>query len=186
MTNKKTYHIFVIGCQMNKSDGERVANYLEGHGYEYEKDIYRSDLVIILTCGIRYSAESRIYGLIPNLKKRNPSVKVVLSGCLVVRDDIKKSMSDVVDYWLPIVDLPGLADMLDGKELKNFKASDYLTEEAKYVSDYTAFVPIGNGCNNFCSYCFVPYARGREVYRDSEEIINEVKALLKKAPSFNG
>ncbi len=178
--NKETYHIFIMGCQMNKSDGERIANYLDSHGYLEEEDVYQADLVILLTCGVRYSAESRIYGLIPHIKKQNPKVKIVLSGCLVVRDDIKKSMGKLIDYYLPIVDLPGFYDLLHGKELKKFDPSSYLKEPAKYKSNYSAFVPIGNGCNNFCSYCFVPYARGREVYRSAQEILNEVKNLIKK------
>lgn len=183
--DKKTYHIFIIGCQMNISDGERVANYLDSYGYQEEKDIYRADLVIFLTCGVRYSAESRIYGLIPNIKKKNPKVKIVLSGCLVVREDIKKSMGKMIDYWLPIVDLPSFYNLLQGKEPlksdgKKFSPSEYLKEPAKYKSKYSAFVPIGNGCDNFCSYCFVPYARGREVYRSADEILEEVYSLIKK------
>jgi tRNA-2-methylthio-N6-dimethylallyladenosine synthase len=168
-----------MGCQMNKSDGERVANYLDSYGYLEEEDVYKADLVVLLTCGVRYSAESRIYGLIPNIKKKNPKVKIVLSGCLVVREDIKKSMGKLIDYWLPIVDLPGFYNMLQGEEIKKFNSSDYLKQEAKYKSSYSAFVPIGNGCNNFCSYCFVPYARGPEVYRSVDEILEEVKNLIK-------
>lgn len=163
MKNKK-YHIITIGCQMNKSDSERVASALEKQGYKWTDDKYGADLVVINTCGVRQSAEDRIYGFIPRIKKENPKVKIILTGCLVKRKDVKSRLKDRVDQWLPITEL----------------ANDYLKIKPKYSSEKSAFVPIGNGCDNFCSYCVVPYARGREVYRSDKDILDEVKSLVKK------
>ncbi|MEA3450078.1 MAG: MiaB/RimO family radical SAM methylthiotransferase, partial [Patescibacteria group bacterium] len=86
---------------------------------------------------------------------------------------------DKVEIWLPIVELPNLAKLLkeDNKKITSYK--DYLSIKPKYKSKTSAFVPIGNGCDNFCTYCVVPYARGREVYRDYNEIYDEVKFLIK-------
>lgn len=165
----KTYHIITIGCQMNYADSERLASRLEQNGYRRTDDKYGADLVIVNTCGVRQSAENRLYGLIPKIKKENPKVKVILTGCVAKRKDVKRRLKDYVDIWLPI------GQMIDGK-LQN----DYLEIKPKYESKFSAFVPIGNGCDNFCSYCVVPYARGREVYRSAEAILKEVRRLVKK------
>ncbi len=179
--NKKTYNIFVIGCQMNISDSERIAFSLESLGYIYEKDIYKADLAIITTCGVKQGAEDRIYGLIPAIRKKNPKVKVVLTGCLSGEKVIKRRLKDMVDVWMPIVELDNIANLLnEDKSVTTENERDYLELKAKYESDFSAFVPIGNGCDNFCSYCYVPYARGREKYRNHAEIIAEVKELIKK------
>lgn len=168
----QTYHIITIGCQMNKSDSERIAGYLEKLGINYEADKYQADLVVVNTCGVRQSAEDRAYGIIPKIKKVNPKVKIILTGCLSERKDVKKRLGNKVDIWLPIVNL--------GKLSKKLQYDNYLKLQPKYKSKFSAFVPIGNGCNNFCAYCVVPMARGREVYRSAEDIINEVKELVKK------
>jgi len=160
----KTYHIITIGCQMNKSDSERVARVLEKQGYKQTGNKYRSDLVVINTCGIRQSAEDKVYGLVPRIKKENPKAKIILTGCLVARVDVKRRLKEYVDVWLPI----------------NQIADDYLKIKPKYNSEFSVFVPIGNGCNNFCSYCVVPYARGRETYRPVKDILAEVRGLVRK------
>ena len=200
----KTYHIITIGCQMNKSDSERVAGYLENLGYKWSDNKYQADLVAVNTCGVRQSAEDRAYGIIPRIKKANPKVKIILTGCLSERKDVQRRLKDKVDLWLPIVDLPKLSNFInfinpcytspltpllpalsDGvkirrEELKGGGESDYLNLQPKYSSAFSAFVPIGNGCDNFCAYCVVPRARGREVYRPAEDILSEVENLVKK------
>lgn len=175
----KTYHIVTIGCQMNKNDSERIASYLEDLGFVYLEDKESSDLVIVTTCGVRKSAESRIYGLIPRLKQKNPDNTIILTGCLQGREDVKERLKKSVDIWMPITELPKLAEQLNMKS-DNGSLDSYLNIKAKYESAFSAFVPIGNGCDNFCTYCVVPHARGREVYRPANEIINEVKSLVKK------
>ena len=179
--NKKTYNIFVIGCQMNISDSERIAFSLETLGYSLEADIYKADLAVITTCGVKQGAEDRIYGLIPTIKKRNPGAKIILTGCLSEEKVIKKRLKGMVDIWMPIIDLDNISNLLDKNEREVEKNErDYLKLKAKYQTDYSAFVPIGNGCDNYCSYCYVPYARGREKYRDYKEIINETKELIER------
>ena len=179
--NKRTYNIFVIGCQMNISDSERIAFSLENLGYKHIDDIYKADLAIITTCGVKQGAEDRIYGLIPAIRKASPDVKIILTGCLSGEKVVKQRLGDLVDIWMPIIDLENIASILgEGEKLVLENERDYLKVKAKYQTDYSAFVPIGNGCDNFCSYCYVPYARGREVYRDFDDILNEVKELIKK------
>lgn len=176
---EKTYHIITIGCQMNISDSERMASFLDDFGYKETGNREKTDLLIINTCGVKQSAEDRIYMLVPEIKKINPNVKAVITGCVSGRPDVQRRLKDSVDMWLPIKDLTKLADFLNEKTSKELPDS-YLKIAAKYNSEISAFVPIGNGCNNFCSYCVVPYARGREVYRAADEIIDEVKDLVAK------
>ncbi|MDD4333235.1 MAG: tRNA (N6-isopentenyl adenosine(37)-C2)-methylthiotransferase MiaB [Patescibacteria group bacterium] len=172
------YFIITIGCQMNKADSERIAGYLEKYGYRPAKNELQADLVVVTTCGVRQSAEDRVYGLIPRIKKENPRAKIILTGCLSLREDVQKRLKNYVDIWLPITELSGLIKKL--RVMRSaLRKNDYLNIVPKYNSKITAFVPIGNGCNNFCTYCVVPYARGREVYRPAGEIIKEVKNLVK-------
>jgi len=166
---------------MNKSDSERIAAHLEKHGFLYSEDKNTADVVVLTTCGVRQSAEDRIYGLVLRLKKTNPRAKIVLAGCLSEREDVKNVLGKLVAVWLPIRMLASLNRMLAGKSgHRTDKNCGYLKILPKYESAYRAYVPIGNGCNNFCSYCIVPSARGREEYRPAQEIINEVKLLVKK------
>ncbi|MFH1823078.1 MAG: MiaB/RimO family radical SAM methylthiotransferase, partial [Patescibacteria group bacterium] len=180
---KKYYFIITIGCQMNKSDSERIAGLLEKKGWESTDNIKQANLAVVNTCGVRQSAEDRVYGLIPRIKDSNPKIKIIITGCLSERQDVKKRLGDWVDVWIPTSKISDLRfkilDFLTKKDGKLIK-QDYLKIKPKFSSKISAFVPIGNGCNNFCAYCVVPYARGREVYRPADEIINEVKALVKK------
>ncbi|MCX6794540.1 MAG: tRNA (N6-isopentenyl adenosine(37)-C2)-methylthiotransferase MiaB [Candidatus Falkowbacteria bacterium] len=188
MKNNKTYHIITIGCQMNKVDSERLAAFLESGGYQASPDFKRADVVIINTCGIRQTAEDRVYGLVDQVRKFNPSAKVVIAGCLSKRADVKKRLAGRADVFLPISEMPRLPELLGGEEFKSHFSLDevrleqgekYLDIKPKHESKTTAYIPIGNGCNNFCSYCVVPYARGQEVYRDADSILKEVCGLLK-------
>jgi tRNA-2-methylthio-N6-dimethylallyladenosine synthase len=183
MKDKKTYYIITIGCQMNKSDSERVAAYLEGFGYSLAKNEIKAGLVVLTTCGVRQTAEDRVYGLVGKIKKKNPKAKIILTGCLSEREDVRRRLKDKVDIWLPIAELPNLVSRITYRisQVKpNIQHCDYLKIKPKYSSEFSAFVPIGNGCNNFCAYCVVPYARGREIYRPAGEILAEVKNLVKR------
>jgi len=168
---------------MNKSDSERVAAYLEECGYSLAKNEIEAGLVVLTTCGVRQSAEDRVYGLVGKIKKLNPKAKIILTGCLSEREDVKKRLDGKVDVWLPISHISNLISHISNKiQNSKFKIQncDYLKIKSKYSSKFSAFVPIGNGCNNFCAYCVVPYARGREVYRPAEEILAEVKDLVER------
>ncbi len=176
----KTYYITTIGCQMNKSDSERIAACLDDIGYKKAEKQSQVDLVVLTTCGIRQSAEDRVYGLAYKIKKENKNVKILLTGCLSERKDVIKRLKDKVDIWLPINQISNLKKILTDFDFRNIKINpcEYLKIKPKYTSAFSAFVPIGNGCDNFCAYCVVPYARGREVYRGAEAILNEVKNLV--------
>jgi tRNA-2-methylthio-N6-dimethylallyladenosine synthase len=175
----KSFYIVCIGCQMNKSDSERIATYLKQLEYIEAGSSLEADLVVFVTCGIRQSAEDRIYGMIPKLKKKKPDIKIIVSGCLSDRQDVQKRLLGKVDLWLNIKDLLDLENLLLGRsKSKTHADNDYLRISPAYVSKISAFVPIGNGCDNYCSYCVVPYARGRESYRSADEIISEIKNLI--------
>lgn len=183
--NKHTYHLITIGCQMNKADSERIASYLDSQDYIEVAQPEQARLVILVTCGVRQSAEDRVYGLVNQIRKDNPRSLIVITGCLAHRRDVKRRLSGQADLFMPINRLPELLALLkegetstDSDAQREIKGEAYLTIPARYQSTYTAYVPIGNGCDNFCSYCVVPYARGREVYRPVADILEEVKKLL--------
>ncbi|PIV50461.1 tRNA (N6-isopentenyl adenosine(37)-C2)-methylthiotransferase MiaB [Candidatus Falkowbacteria bacterium CG_4_10_14_0_2_um_filter_36_22] len=179
MKNNK-YHIVTIGCQMNKSDSERIAGYLDNLGYKNVASKDLADLLVVTTCGVRQSAEDRIYGIIPRFKKHNPGKKVILTGCLSGDKGVQRRLKKHVDIWLPITELPQLAAQLKKPKKNQNSLSGYFNIMPKYNSSFSAFIPIGNGCDNFCSYCYVPYARSREVYRPADDIIKEARSLVAK------
>jgi tRNA-2-methylthio-N6-dimethylallyladenosine synthase len=174
---------------MNIADSERLASFLESHGFSLEKDIKKAGVVILNTCGVKQGAEDRVYGLINTIKKNNSAVKIVVTGCLSRREDVKKRLIGRVEVFLPINEMLQLPELLEGEKfdlkfslesVRQEKGEKYLDIPAKRGKGFSAYVPIGNGCNNFCAYCVVPYARGREVYRPAGEIISEVKFLVKE------
>jgi tRNA-2-methylthio-N6-dimethylallyladenosine synthase len=188
MKKNKTYHIITIGCQMNKVDSERLAAFLESEGYRPVPEFKSASVVVINTCGIRQMAEDRAYGLVNQIKKFNPQSKVVIAGCLSKRADVQKRLEGRADIFLPINEMLRLPEFLEGvdftphfslDEIRLQQGEKYLGIAPKHESKFTAYVPIGNGCNNFCSYCVVPYARGREVYRPAADILQEVRGLIK-------
>ncbi len=166
---------------MNRSDAERIASVLNSLGYHETKERDQADLVIFVTCSVRQSAEDRVWGIIRNLnrlKSQGKKFKVILSGCMALRKEVVKKMKGV-DIFLDIKDLPKLPQLLGVKAGKE-EIESYLSVKPKYESKFTAYVPIMTGCNNFCSYCIVPFVRGREMSRSPQEVIREVKDLIKK------
>jgi len=155
------YRIITYGCQMNKSDSERIATILEKKGYQSASKMNEADLILVNMCSVRQSAVDRVYGLIPKFKKlqeKNPKLKTVLTGCVLKTDR------------------PKFAKEFD----RVLKIKDLLKCQPKYQSKFRAFIPVSNGCNNFCSYCVVPFTRGALVCRNHKEIIKEVKIAIKK------
>ena len=164
------YFIQTFGCQANKADSERVAGMLEARGMVPSASIDEADHIVINTCMIRESAENRVYGLVNNLSKRKlsePNLKVVVTGCMIgmaARDKtgrffkkIREAMPQV-DEFLPIEEV-------------GFDNAPIRTNRVH------AWVPISNGCNNFCTFCVVPFTRGREISRPFHEIIHEIEHL---------
>jgi len=157
------YFIHTFGCQANKADSERVAAELESRGMMRAKTINEADHVVINTCMIRESAENRVYGLVNNLGKKNPKPKIIITGCMVgmAARDTSGKMLRLLKKRLPEVD-----EFLPIEEV-GFDHAPLRTDSVH------AWVPISNGCNNFCTFCVVPFTRGREVSRPFDEIIAE-------------
>lgn len=166
------YFIKTFGCQMNISDSERLSSLLEKNNYTLASKIIEVNLAIFNTCGIRQMAEDRVYGQIHNLKKKYPQIKIILTGCLANRKDVQKRLEKKVDFFCEIKNIETLLGTINSE-------CNYLKIDPKYSHKHTAQVPIMTGCNNFCSYCVVPYARGREISRPASEIISEIENLIK-------
>lgn len=167
---------------MNKSDSERIATVLEQAGYKKTFDIKKADLIAVNMCSVRQSAVDRVYGLAPKfkqLKKSNKKIKTILTGC-ILKDDRKK-FEKFFDFVLDIQTVGQWPEILKAKKpIKIEKPSlKYLEIKPKYSYFPTAFVPISIGCNNFCTYCVVPYTRGQELHRPPEKILAQVKDLVK-------
>jgi len=193
----KKYFIKTFGCQMNYSDSERIASFLEARHFKLAEDVKAADLVIFNTCGVRQMAEDRVYGQIHNLATHSPQpATIVLTGCLAERKDVQRRLKDKVALFFAIKDLSVFENWIIENCLKieNCKLKipgqknttptqekiSYLSIKPKRTKKHEAFVPIMTGCNNFCSYCVVPYARGREVSRPAKEVIAEVRSLVNK------
>ncbi len=154
---------------------------------DFQKDftsvdnINDADLIIFNTCGVRESAENRVFGQIHNLKKQanknSKEIKIILTGCLAHRQDVQKKLKDKVDLFCGIKDFPTAISTFLNDIFTDNCYDNYLSITPKYQNNRTAFVPIMTGCNNFCSYCVVPYARGREWSRPITEIIAEINNL---------
>ncbi len=186
-----TFNIVTFGCQMNAKDSEKLAGILEKIGF-VETDTEAADFVVYNTCTVRENANSRVYGRLGHLnslKKKNPHMMIALCGCMMqedaVVDKIKKSYR-FVDIIFGTHNIFKLAELIDtrltskGMIIDIWKDTNLIVEdlpsERKYK--FKAGVNIMYGCNNFCSYCIVPYVRGRERSRNPEDIIKEVKELV--------
>ena len=180
-----------MGCQMNAKDSEKLAGILKNIGFELIDD-EAADLVFYNTCTVRDNANQRMYGrlgLVHSLKKKNPHKKIALCGCMMQEDSviekIQKSYS-FVDLIFGTHNIYKAAELLvtmyhsDRMIIDIWKDTDKIVEDlpAQRKYSFKSGVNIMYGCNNFCSYCIVPYVRGRERSRSSEDIIKEVKKLV--------
>lgn len=167
------YFIQTFGCAANQADSERIASLYEARGYTRAESMDEADDIVINTCMVRAKAEHRVYGLVHNLseeKKKGRKMKIVLTGCMVgmaVRDKTGK-MLDSLRKKMPAVD-----EFLPIEEV-GFDHAPIRTDK-----DH-AWVPISNGCNNFCAFCVVPFTRGREISRPFDDIVREVRDLAKQ------
>jgi len=175
-SRRKTYFIHTFGCQSNKSDSERIAGDYEAKGYVEAKNWISCDDLIVNTCAVRQRAEDRARGFLHkvvvyfnNLKSASQQdikrPKIILTGCMVHHGNEKLyEMMPMVDEILPINEV-------------GFNQAT-LRKDSKH-----AWIPISTGCNSFCTYCIVPYSRGREKSRSLESILEEVKSLVDKGYS---
>ena len=184
---KKVY-IEVMGCQMNKSDAERMYGMLEHLGYSETENPKEADLLIINTCSIRQLSEDKAYsaiGVWGKWKKNKPDLKIVFAGCVAQQagENILKRAPyvDLVIGTQRVYELPELIKRIEaGERIVSVDETPYAEREIEInrVKSVNAWIPIMEGCNNFCTYCIVPYTRGRERSRKAELIINEAKKAL--------
>lgn len=170
-----------MGCQMNQSDGERLAFKLESMGYALSPNEEEANLIAVVACSVRQRAIDRIYGRakIWNEWKKNRPLLLLLTGCVLAHD--RPNMRKIFDCFFDINDLQTLEKKILAKEnaLENINPrSDYFAIPPKRKNQFQTYVPIMTGCNEFCSYCAVPFTRGREMSRPAEEIMKEVQSLI--------
>ena len=188
----KTYAILNYGCQMNESDAEHYAGQLQELGYKAAEDFHDADVVVVNTCCVRESAEKRILGKIGELKgvkANHPGQIVCVAGCMAQKDGeklIKKHPQ--IDLLIGTAHVNGFKEILSeylsekGERVYNsleVKESEFEGERIRQ-SGFSAWIPIMYGCNNFCTYCIVPYVRGRERSRSIENIVDEVRQAVVK------
>jgi tRNA-2-methylthio-N6-dimethylallyladenosine synthase len=184
----KTVYIHTFGCQMNVHDSEKMVGVLKKEGYSQTDNLTEADLIIFNTCSIRQKAEQKFYselGRIKAVKNKRPGLKIAVAGCIAQQEGkalLKKA---------PYVDFVfGPQNIHVLKDINCFASSNISTEENPVIAEHDlpvyredelrAWVTIMYGCNNFCSYCVVPYTRGREKSRPSENIYQEVAVLAER------
>ncbi len=232
------YHILTLGCQMNKSDSERVRTVIEGMGYRWTEDEEEASLLGILACSVRQKSIDKVYSRIArwNKRKNRQNLLTFVSGCVLPADKVK--FLKLFDLVFPMSELPDFPDMIrqygvtsrvavnaaagntgiwslrkmpgsnGGNQQNNTGAGsnwqmqgitddnmngqpvsamrpeagirDFWKLQPSYLSDFEAYIPIQNGCDKFCTFCAVPYTRGREISRPSGEIMEELKFLVNK------
>ena len=188
---EKKFKILTYGCQMNVADSERMAGLLKKIGYSLTDDLDAADLILINTCCVRSTAEDKVFGQIgrfKTLKKQNPSLILGVAGCMVQKEGenlIKRAPH--VDFVLGTGQSSEIANVVQSLELERKHFVDVSNVSGKIPDEMvfplrggkvSTFVPIMYGCNNFCTYCIVPYVRGRERSRKPEEIFAEVKQAV--------
>ena len=192
LLNGKKYNIITFGCQMNEHDSETIAGMLQEKGCVETMSRDDSDITIINTCSVRENADKRFFGTLGQLKKlkeKNPEYVACVCGCMMQQQHI----IDTIKSKYPWVDIifgthnihrfPELLEKVYSEKKKiaeTFEDSDQIVEglPAKRLYKHKSFVNIMYGCNNFCTYCIVPYTRGREKSRKPEDIVREITGLV--------
>src|SRR3990167_5559173 len=177
------YLITTFGCQSNEADSEKTAEVMENLGYAHAENMEdlisaKNPVLIFNTCSVRQKAEDRVFGLnkkTEQFKIKNSKLKIVLTGCMMhySEKDLKKRLP-LFDYFIDIKNIITLEKILP--KIKISENKDLLTE--KTDSKISALIPISHGCDNFCTYCIVPLARGREISRGVLDIMSDVKKAV--------
>lgn len=189
---KPKYMIQTFGCQMNEHDSEKLAAMLEAMGYESTLITDDCDLIIYNTCAVRENAELKVYGNLGHLKvtkRKNPELKIAVCGCMMQQPHVVKEIKSKykhVDLVFGTHNLYKFPELLTQTMDSHTTLVDVWDVDGEVVEglrsnrkfELKAFVNIVYGCNNFCTYCIVPYTRGRERSRTPEDIINEIKELV--------
>jgi tRNA-2-methylthio-N6-dimethylallyladenosine synthase len=186
----RSYLVETYGCQMNVHDSERIAGLLDEAGYIPVIEGEQADLVVFNTCAVRENADNKLYGnlsFLAPIKKANPHMQIAVGGCLAQKDQatiIKKApYVDVVFGTHNVGSLPVLlerARIEEESQIEILEALEHFpsTLPARHLSAFSSWVSVSVGCNNTCTFCIVPTLRGIEKDRNSEDILNEVKALV--------
>lgn len=183
------YFIVTYGCQMNVHESEKIAGILENLGYSLAQNREEADIIVFNTCAIREGAEDRVFGNVGNLKKlkkKNKNLIIALCGCMTQKEETAQKMLRTfpfVDIIIGTFNLSKLGDYIESvKKGRQFEIwqEGKIDEVLPYKrsSGDNAWVNIMQGCNNFCTYCIVPYVRGREKSRKEENILNEIKNIV--------
>lgn len=189
----KTYHIITYGCQMNVHDSENISAIMEDLGYTKNEDMDKSDVIILNTCAIRENAHNKVTGMlgrIKHLKETRPEIITMLCGCMAQEEGIANMLKDKYKWvnivfgthnihMIPTYLLNNLKEQTQELEVFSIEGNVYEGIPVKRDSKYTAWVNIMYGCDKFCTYCIVPYTRGKQRSRLNTDIINEVKELVK-------
>jgi len=192
LANTETY-----GCQQNENDTERIRGMLKEAGFEFCDNAKNADLVVYNTCAVRENAEQKVFGrlgILKHIKEERPEMMIALCGCMVQQEHITEKINKVyqhVDLIFGTHALYRFPELLHDtitkkKRVVSIENSDgEIAEDMPILrdDDNKAWVSIMYGCNNFCSYCIVPYVRGRERSRKPEEILKEIKSLCQKGVS---
>jgi len=189
-TDKKTMYIGNYGCQMNISDSERMAGQLTSLGYTATEDMNEADVILLNTCCVRESAEDKVYGKIgeiKHLKEAKPHLVFGITGCMAQKDgDALIKRAPHIDFVLGTNKIHELARIVLEIQASNGHIVEVSTGDAPLPEEVqaqrggtlSAWVPIMYGCNNFCTYCIVPYVRGRERSRELKDVVKEVEDIV--------
>ncbi len=186
------YHVVTYGCQMNVHESEKIAGILRKMGYEDTPTLESADIIVFNTCCIRENAENHAFGNIgalKKLKKQKPSLLIAVGGCMTQekgKTDVLKEKFPFIDIMFGTLNLEELETLIKRKKSQRKRVIEIREKEGEIVELEDAYrtsypntwVNITYGCNNFCSYCIVPYVRGRERSRKPAHILAEVKRLV--------
>lgn len=188
-----TFHVKTYGCQMNEHDSENIKALLKTIGFTEEEDYEKADLVLLNTCSIRENAHNKAFGMLgrlKHLKEERPELLIGLCGCMAqevsVVEEILKDYK-FVNFVFGTHNMHELPNIIDKAIVENKQQIEVLSRESDLVeglpviraNNYKAYVNIIYGCNKFCTYCIVPYTRGRERSRKKEDILKEVEELVR-------
>jgi len=184
--NGKRFFIWTIGCQMNEADSAKVAAMLQEVGYQPTTDETAADIVVLNSCVVRQAAEDRVAGklnALARLKRQKPEMPLVLTGCMVTKQQEKlKEQFPHVDLFFDPSDFDKLQQVVPELALLDDDLDAlphyYLPQTDTGANGVTAYVPIIYGCNFLCSYCIVPYRRGKETSRPFNDIVTEVERIV--------